>query len=54
MLHSVVNHMVEYANGPTHTNTIEGFWSLVKRAWYGSPILSIDKEMLQDALRRKL
>lgn len=36
MLHAVVNHAVEYANGPTHTNTIEGFWALVKRAWYGS------------------
>lgn len=35
MLHSVINHAVEYANGPTHTNTIEGFWALVKRAWYG-------------------
>jgi transposase-like protein len=36
MLHSVVTHAVEYANGIVHTNTIEGFWSLVKRAWYGS------------------
>src|SRR5215210_406851 len=30
------NHAVEYANGQAHTNTIEGFWALVKRAWYGS------------------
>lgn len=22
--------------GATHTNTIESFWSLIKRAWYGS------------------
>lgn len=36
MLHATVNHAVEYANGIVHTNTIEGFWSLVKRAWYGS------------------
>lgn len=35
MLHATVNHAVEYANGPIHTNTIEGFWGLVKRAWYG-------------------
>lgn len=35
MLHAVVNHAVEYANGLTHVNTIEGFWALVKRAWYG-------------------
>ena len=30
-----INHSVEYANGMVHTNTIEGVWSLVKRAWYG-------------------
>lgn len=36
MLHAVVCHAREYANGQTHTNTIEGFWALVKRAWYGS------------------
>jgi transposase-like protein len=36
MKHSVINHSVSYADGTTHTNTIEGFWSLVKRAWYGS------------------
>lgn len=35
MLHATVNHAVEYANGIVHTNTIEGFWALVKRAWYG-------------------
>jgi len=35
-LHAVINHAFEYVNGETHTNTIEGFWSLLKRAWYGS------------------
>ena len=34
--HAVINHSVRYADGETHTNTIEGFWSLLKRAWYGS------------------
>ena len=34
--HSVINHSERYADGATHTNTIEGFWSLLKRAWYGS------------------
>ncbi len=34
--HAVINHSVSYADGETHTNTIEGFWSLLKRAWYGS------------------
>ena len=35
MIHATVNHAIEYANGIIHTNTIEGFWSLVKRAWLG-------------------
>lgn len=30
-----INHKVQYVDGETHTNTIEGFWALVKRAWYG-------------------
>ena len=34
--HAVINHSVSYADGDTHTNTIEGFWSLLKRAWYGT------------------
>ncbi|MCY3995058.1 MAG: IS1595 family transposase [Rhodobacter sp.] len=33
---AMVNHKERYADGKTHTNTFEGFWSLVKRAWYGS------------------
>jgi len=33
---AVINHATEYANGMIHTNTIEGFWACVKRAWYGS------------------
>lgn len=36
MPHAVINHQVAYVDGYIHTNTIEGFWSLVKRAWYGS------------------
>jgi transposase-like protein len=34
--HATINHQYEYSNGIIHTNSIEGFWSLVKRAWYGS------------------
>ena len=30
-----VNHKERYADGDVHTNTIEGFWSHLKRAWYG-------------------
>lgn len=36
MLHSVICHAKAYADGQIHTNTIEGFWALIKRAWYGS------------------
>lgn len=36
MLHAVICHAETYADGLTHTNTIEGFWALVKRAWYGT------------------
>lgn len=35
MNHARVNHAKSYVEGIAHTNTIEGFWSLVKRAWYG-------------------
>lgn len=33
--HFTINHAVAYAQGMIHTNTIEGFWSLVKRAIFG-------------------
>lgn len=34
--HDVINHTYnEYVNGEIHTNTIEGFWSLLKRGIYG-------------------
>lgn len=37
MRHNIVKHQEgEYVKGDMHTNTIEGFWSLIKRAWYGS------------------
>ena len=36
MKHETLNRSEEWTAGEIHTNTIEGFWSLVKRAWYGS------------------
>ena len=36
MDHVTVDHRKQYVDGIAHTNTIEGFWSLLKRAWYGS------------------
>ena len=36
MPHTTVDHTVRYADGMIHINAIEGFWALLKRAWYGS------------------
>ena len=36
MKHETLNRSEEWRAGEIHTNTIEGFWSFVKRAWYGS------------------
>jgi hypothetical protein len=34
--HGVVDYnRDQHVVGAIHTNTIEGFWALVKRAWYG-------------------
>jgi hypothetical protein len=34
--HQVVDHAVEYVRGTVHTNTIENFWSLLKRGIKGT------------------
>ena len=34
--HAVINHAVEYVDGNVHTNTIENFWSLLKRGLHGT------------------
>lgn len=34
--HIAVNHRLGWGQGNIHTNTIEGFWAGVKRAWYGT------------------
>ena len=36
MKHETVNQSEKWEEGAVHTNTMEGFWSFVKRAWYGS------------------
>ena len=39
MPHVVIDHRYSYVdplNRGIHTNTIEGFWALLKRAWYGT------------------
>ena len=35
MKHETLNRSEKWKAGEIHTNTIEGFWSFVKRAWYG-------------------
>jgi len=34
--HKVVDHAVEYVDGRVHTNTLENFWSLLKRGLHGT------------------
>ncbi len=34
--HEVVDHAVEYVRGNVHTNTMENFWSLLKRGLHGT------------------
>jgi transposase-like protein len=34
--HQVVDHAVEYVRGNVHTNTLENFWSLLKRGIHGT------------------
>ena len=46
MRHVTVDHGRQYADGLAHTNTIEGFWSLLKRAWYGSHHHFTDKHAI--------
>src|SRR5205823_10765965 len=34
--HRVVDHLISYAQGKVHTNGLENFWSLLKRALKGT------------------
>jgi hypothetical protein len=34
--HQTVNHAIRYVEGRVHTNTMENFWSLLKRALNGT------------------
>jgi transposase-like protein len=43
--HGPINHSVHYVDGNVHTNTIENFWSVLKRSLYGTYV-SVDPEHL--------
>jgi transposase-like protein len=44
--HSVIKHQKWYVDGNIHTNTIEGFWALLKRGMFGQ-FHSVSKRHLQ-------
>ena len=44
--HSVIKHQSWYVDGDVHTNTIEGFWALLKRGMFGQ-YYSVSRRRLQ-------
>ena len=44
--HAVIKHADWYVDGDIHTNTIEGFWALLKRGMFGQ-FHSVSKKHLQ-------
>ena len=44
--HEVIKHQKWYVDGPIHTNTIEGFWALLKRGMFGQ-FHSVSRKHLQ-------
>ena len=44
--HSVIRHSNWYVDGDIHTNTIEGFWALLKRGMFGQ-FHSVSRKHLQ-------
>ena len=45
-IHEIINHTVQYVRGNVHTNSIENFWSLLKRTIKGTYV-SVAPEHLQ-------
>jgi transposase-like protein len=46
MPHSIIRHTDWYVDADVHTNTIEGFWALLKRGMFGQ-FHSVSKKHLQ-------
>ena len=51
--HKSVNHQREYVSGDVHTNTVENFWSLLKRAIKGTQV-HVSPEHLQRYVTERL
>lgn len=43
--HHAINHAIEYVNGHVHTNTIENFWSCLKRTLIGTYVCASPEHM---------
>jgi transposase-like protein len=44
-VHEAVNHLEEYMQGAVHTNGLENYWSLFKRAYHGTWIHLSDEHL---------
>lgn len=51
--HEVVNHAIEYVRGNVHTNSIENFWSLLKRSIKGTYV-SVSPAHLQKYVEEQM
>lgn len=51
--HEVINHAVEYVRGNVHTNSIENFWSLLKRSIKGTYV-SVSPAHLQKYVEEQM
>lgn len=51
--HQVINHAVEYVRGSVHTNSIENFWSLLKRSIKGTYV-SVSPAHLQKYVEEQM
>lgn len=51
--HGPINHSVHYVDGRVHTNTIENFWSLLKRSLHGTYV-SVEPEHLARYVNERL
>ena len=52
-VHATVNHSIEYVRGNVHTNSIENFWSLLKRTIKGTYI-SVSPAHLQKYVEEQM